>query len=72
MEFKPYFVFGAIIFYLLYHFIMKAIIKYLQAEIEKETQEEEREERIESFRRRKDFIIKQRMKGAKQWHSLHN
>lgn len=72
MEIKhQYYILGTIILYLAIYLFNKIGNKYLRA-TNIEIIKEERQERIQSFRRIKDFIIKQRMKGARQWHSLHN
>lgn len=37
-----------------------------------EDEEEDRIERINNIRRLRIFAMKQRLKGARQWHSQHN
>lgn len=72
METKhQYFILATIILYVSIYFLTKIGNKYLRASSIEEKREE-REERIQSFRRIKDFIIKQRLKGARQWRNLHS
>lgn len=50
----------SIIFYIIY----LSILDYVSAIFQAECDEEDRQERVESFRRIKDFILRQRMKGV--------